>query len=170
MKKIKEENLKEKCKKLFYDRPRKGRPTLLPSNVNTFLLNLIKATREAGGKLTPLTVVSLGNATAKHMGLGPQLQSGALTLSTKWAECVVRNQLGWCQRKATTDRKLIDSELNWQFVTHSNNLVWSDRSFLNKYFEKFNLVNCANGPSSKKNRNTTKFPNKKQLWSIAEKL
>jgi hypothetical protein len=92
---------------------KQGRPTLLPTAEHQLLLKLLKAIRDAQGKVTPLIVVAVGNATMIDAGKGEQLSEngGPLELSLAWARGILSNALGWTRRKATTDRKMTAEEL-----------------------------------------------------------
>jgi hypothetical protein len=92
---------------------KQGRPTLLATSQHNMLLTLLKGIRSAQGKVTPLIVMAVGEAVVIDAGLGSQLpdNGGTLVLGYEWARGILRNALGWTERKATTDRKMTSEEL-----------------------------------------------------------
>jgi DDE superfamily endonuclease len=101
-----------KAKEQYVDPVKRGRPTVLNEEMHTKLLALLHAIREAGGKVSPLIVLAIGEGVVISSGMGHQLfkNGGSLVLTNEWARGIIKHHLKWSIRKVTTTRKLSEEE------------------------------------------------------------
>ena len=106
---------------------KRGRPTLLPEEIDQKVMIMIKKMRESGSVInySIITAVATGIIIANDRTLLKE-NSGAITLGIKWCESISK-WLGYVERKAATAEPLIVpgliKEIGLTFYNDINEIV-----------------------------------------------